>query len=187
MTKSKVIKTERLIIEPFSENYLTKRYINWLNNPEIVKYSEQRHKRHTFKNCQQYMKSFNGTPHYFWAIVSQDKKIGHIGNINAYVDSTNLIADVGIIIGEESVWGLGYGYEAWTAVCNYLFAKVGLRKITAGALSINSRMLNLMNKAGMVVDGKRSRHYLYKGIEVDLIYMALFQNDWLNLKNRRDK
>ena len=185
MAKSKLIKTGRLIIEPFSEKYLTERYISWLNDPEIVKYSEQRHKKHTFESCQQYMKSFNGTLHYFWAIISRDKQLGHIGNINAYVDPINLIADIGILIGERSVWGLGYGYESWIAVCGYLFEKVGLRKITAGTLSVNSRMLSLMNKAGMVKDGKRNRHYLFEGAEVDLIYMALFKNDWNKVKGKQ--
>jgi RimJ/RimL family protein N-acetyltransferase len=179
MAKSPVIETNRLRIVPFSEEHLTPRYVGWLNDPETVRFSQQRCCTHTLASCRDYMASFVDTPNYFWAIISRDPAQGHIGNMNAYVDTTHQVADVGILIGERSVWGCGYGTEAWIAVCDYLFRSADIRKITAGALAVNSAMAALARKAGMIEDGRRIRQYLFEGAETDVVHWALFKKDWL--------
>lgn len=170
-----LIKTDRLQITPFSEKFLSLRYVGWLNDPEVVRYSEQRHHTHSLELCREYWKSFIGSPNYFWAVVKTGEQAEHIGNINAYVDKNNSVADIGILIGEKSVWGQGYGLEAWVAVCNYLLTDVKTRKITAGALSTNTRMLSLMNHAGMAEECRRIRHALFEGQYVDIVHYALFK------------
>lgn len=175
MAESFVIETQRLRIIPFSEEYLTPRYVSWLNDPEVVRYSEQRHRAHTLESCREYMNSFVDTPNYFWALVARDPELEHIGNINAYMDTHHKIADVGILVGEKRAWQQGYGLEAWNAVCSYLLRIANLRKVTAGTLSVNTSMLSIMRRAGMIDDGKRIRHCLYEGKEVDVIHMALFR------------
>ncbi len=80
---------------------------------------------HTLESCRDYRQSFADTSNHFWAIIAHDAALGHIGNINAYVDVENSVADVGIMIGERSAWGQGYGTEAWQAVCNYLLKECG--------------------------------------------------------------
>jgi len=170
-----VIKTKRLVLKPFCEKYLTQEYVNWLNDLEVVRYSEQRHHKHTIESCRRYIKSFEGSPNYIWVILAVSDNLGHIGNINAYVDEKNRIADVGILIGKKEVWNRGYGSEAWSGVCNYLLNILKLRKVTGGAISTNKVMLRLMQKAGMVKDGRRTRHYLWEGNEVDIIHMAIFR------------
>lgn len=171
------IETKRLILVPFSEKYLTYRYIGWLNDPEVVRYSDQRFKKHTLESCRKYMRSFDGTPNRFWAIVSKDKGLGHIGNITVYNDTAHSTADIGIMIGEKSAWGKGYGTEAWVAVCDYLLKKAKVRKITVGTLSVNRPMLGIIRKSKMVPDGIRKRQCLFNGREVDMVHAALFRRD----------
>jgi len=183
MACSRVLATPRLRIVPFTEDYLTPRYVAWLNDPEVVRYSDQRHRRHTLASCRAYWQSFAGTPHYFWAIVARAAGPAgcgpgtglHIGNINAYVDVVHAVADVGILLGERRVWGQGYGSEAWIAVCHYLLDEAGMRKVTAGTLAVNTAMLGIMRRAGMVEDGRRQRHCLCEGRAVDVVHAALFR------------
>ena len=151
------------------------RYVGWLNDPVVTRYSEQRHRTHTLESCRAYRQSFQDTPHHFWAIVATDTELGHIGNLNACVDTHNSVADIGILIGERGAWGRGYGSEAWTTVCRHLLCEQGLRKITAGTLSVNIPMLTIMQKAGMTEDGRRVRQALWEGQEVDMIYAALWR------------
>jgi RimJ/RimL family protein N-acetyltransferase len=175
MAHSPAIQTRRLVITPFAEWHLTDRYVAWLNDHELMRYSEQRHKTHTLASCRAYWRSFVDTPNYFWAIEETTKGLGHIGNINAYVDQNNGLADLGILIGSPQAKGQGYGQEAWAGVCDFLFQEIGLRKITAGTLALNRAMLMLASKVGMVEDGVRRRHYLCDGVEVDVVYLALFR------------
>lgn len=155
---------------------MTDRYVGWLNDPEVVRFSEQRHRRHSRASAEAYMRSFEGTPHYFWAILTKDQSM-HVGNINAYVDAANGVADIGVLIGEKAVWGRGYGGEAWTAVCRFLLEEEGMRKVTGGTLSANAGMLAIMRRAGMLPDGVRLRHAVVDGQAVDMVHMALFRDD----------
>jgi RimJ/RimL family protein N-acetyltransferase len=166
-------------MERFDEKHLTEEYVSWLNNPVVVRFSEQRHKRHDLETCRAYWHSFQGGPHFFWAILERKGAGGHIGNINACVDTPHGVADIGILIGQTSAWGLGYGTEAWRGVCNFLFQEVNVRKVTAGTLSVNKGMIRIMEKLGMENDGRRKRHCLWEGIEVDVLYRAIFREQWL--------
>ncbi|HEX2188394.1 MAG TPA: GNAT family protein [Longimicrobiaceae bacterium] len=173
-----MIETPRLRVVPFGEEHLTGRYVGWLNDPVVVRYSDQRFRAHTLESCRAYMESFAGTPHHFWAIMARDPALGHIGNLNAYVSTLHRVADVGIVVGERQAWGKGYGSEAWIAVCDYLLRPGGMRKVTAGTLEVNRPMLAIMERAGMVPDGRQVRQNLFEGREVDVVRAALFADDW---------
>jgi ribosomal-protein-alanine N-acetyltransferase len=175
MACSPDIRTARLVLTPFAERHLTARYVAWLNDRELMRYSEQRHKSHTLASCRSYWRSFADTPNSFWAIEETANDLEHVGNINAYVNQINGLADLGILIGLPQARGKGYGEEAWAGVCSFLFQEIGLRKITAGILALNCPMLKLARKVGMVEDGVRRRHYLCDGMEVDVIHLALFK------------
>jgi RimJ/RimL family protein N-acetyltransferase len=175
LAHSLTIRTTRLMITPFAERHLTATYVAWLNDPVLMRYSEQRHKTHTIASCRAYWRSFADTPHYFWAMEETANGLGHIGNMNAYVDHHNGLADLGILIGSPHAKGKGYGQEAWAGVCAFLFQEIGLRKINAGVLAVNRPMLTLANNVGMVEDGVRRRHYCCDGKEVDVIHLALFR------------
>lgn len=175
MASSPDILSDRLVIRPFSEMHLSERYIGWLNNRELMRFSEQRHRIHTLETCRKYLSSFNGSPNYFWAIEERSIGIGHIGNVNAYVDIHNKVADIGILIGEVQAQKKGYGLEAWQAVMSFLFKEIGVRKVSAGAVSTNLSMLKLMRSAGMMNDGIRVRQYVIAGIEEDILHMAAFK------------
>lgn len=170
--------TKRLRIVSYSEEYLTDRYVGWLNDPEIMRYSEGRFKRHTVESCREYIRSFENTPSHLWAITLKEPGGAHIGNINCYVNTNYMNADIGVMIGERSQWGKGYGKEAFEGVVDFLFKKAGMRKVTAGTMSSNTSMLKIMRAAGMQDDGIRKRHYICEGKEVDIVHMSLFRENW---------
>ena len=171
------IRSARCALEPFSKEFLKPRYVAWLNDSEVTRFSEQRHKTHSLESCRAYAESFRDTPHYFWAVVASDAVLGHIGNINCYIDPHNGVADVGILIGERRCWGNGFGTEAWIAVCRHLLLELKIRKVTAGTIASNTGMLGIMRRAGMRDDGRRIRQYVQDGKEVDMVYAALFAED----------
>lgn len=175
MTKAPILQTTRLQLVPFSEQHLTARYIGWLNDPEVVRYSELRHHAHTTQSCREYLRAFRESPHYFWAIETRSTEPGHIGTITAHVDVPNQVADVGILIGEKAIWGNGYGTEAWRAVCAWLLEVDKLRKVTAGAMASNKGMRAIMQRVGMSEEGSRRQHFILDGHPQDLVYCALFR------------
>jgi hypothetical protein len=51
------VKAKRLSLVPFEEKHLSETYVDWLNNPAVVKYSELRHNNHTLGTASQYYKN----------------------------------------------------------------------------------------------------------------------------------
>jgi RimJ/RimL family protein N-acetyltransferase len=157
---------------PFSEIHITKEYIGWLNDRNLMQYSEQRHKIHTERTCTDYYLSFHGSPNLLYAVLNEEKV--HVGNINAYVDPINKIADIGIIIG---ITGCGYGYLAWDQMIKILFSEYRLRKVTAGAMEINKPMIRVFIKSGMKYEYKKVKNFLFKNQQIDLVGYSIFNSE----------
>ena len=171
------MQTPRLRLTRFDESLLTSRYVAWLNDPEVVRFSEQRHIRHSIDSCRDYVHSYIGSPHRLWALVTRDGQSRHIGNINAYIDVPNRVADVGILIGERSAWGHGFGTEAFSTVCAYLLTQLHMRKVSAGAMAGNRAMIAIMDNIGMQPDGVRIGQLLLDGEPTDVVHFALWNDE----------
>ena len=165
----------RVRVVPFSERHMSERYIGWLNDRQVVRYSELRHRAHTAADCRGYADTMRRQGHLFWAIETGDSR--HIGNLTAIIDRNNGLADLSILIGERDVWGKGYGAQAWRLACRELLGGERLRKVRAGTMSVNAGMLAIMNKTGMQPDGVWRRHLLFEGREVDVVFAALFRGE----------
>ncbi len=165
--------SDRLRLEPFAEKHLTETYVSWLNDPEVTRFSEQRFRIHTLQSCREYASAVAASADELWAIVI-DADARHIGNIVAHIDMNHRVTDIGIMVGERPVWGQGFGYEAWDRVVSHLLQERAMRKVTAGTLACNKAMLSIMQRSGMVEEGRRIRQQIVDGKEVDVIYFGRF-------------
>ena len=177
-TQSVTIHTTRLRLEAFSETHLGEQVVAWLNDPEVVRYSDQRHRQHTIDTSRAYLESFAGSPNCYWAVIAREIPEIMIGTVTAYVDENNSVADVGLLLGEKGYWNNGYGSEIFLAVVDWLFSRRKMRKITAGTMAVNAGMLGVMRKVGMREEGRRARYYLLDGREVDMVYATVFAENW---------
>jgi len=165
------IKTKRLHIRRFTESDITEEYISWLNDKELMRYSEQRHQEHTSETSKKYLLSFFGTPNFFLALDTTGGEM--IGTMTIYQDIHNKVCNIGILIGSPRSRGKGFGFEAWDSVIKWIELNLAPRKITAGAMHENQSMLKLMRKSNMQEDGRRRGYFLLDGKSVDLVVMSL--------------
>jgi len=139
---------QKVILRRFLQSDITPQYISWLNDPEVVRYSEQRFIRHTKTSCLAYWDSFLRSPNLFLIVktLSDDMPVG---TMTAYVSSPHGTVDIGILIGRKSVWGSGVGQDAWNTLVNWFIERRKISKVTAGALSDNKAMIRIMERSGM--------------------------------------
>lgn len=154
-------------LEPFADRHLTERYVGWLNDPATVRYSEQRHVRHTLESCRAYRATM--ASHKFWAITAPPH--GHVGNVSATVDRHNRVADLAILV-QPMAWGRGIGSRAWRLALDWLLGPGGMLKVTAGTMAANEPMLAVMEKAGMRVEGRLRGRFLLDGLPTHGVLMA---------------
>jgi len=170
------LKTSRIRIVPFSQSHLTDRYVGWLNDPDVVRYTEQRHFKHTQDTCRQFANSLSAAGDSFFAVETHTH--GHVGNLVVRYDRPNDAANLAILIGDRAAWGGGYGTEAWTAMLANLLQQEGLRKVFAGTMSENTRMLAVMRKSGMVIEGRQPGLFVLDGREVDMVFAGAHRETW---------
>ena len=173
MAIAPALKGKKVVLQNHDQKFVSPRYVAWLNDPEVVRHSEQRFKKHSLKSCREYVRSYQNNPSLLWAIIVQEGRV-HIGNICAIVDARNKTAELRILIGDKSYYGQGLGLESWKLVCDYLLSKGGMRKVFAGTLALNKGMLSIMKKMKMKPQGVWEKHYLVNGKTVDLILAAKF-------------
>lgn len=164
--------TRRLLLVPWNGNLTdVNKHVEWLNNINVVRYSEQRHRVHNVRSQLDYLESFQPPDLYLQITLGGNL----IGSITAFVDKNNKIADMGILIGDESVWGMGYGTEAWIRLMDYLL-NTGTRKIEAGCMELNQGMIAIFKKSGMRYEGCREQHFLCDGEPYALEQWARFND-----------
>lgn len=173
MSPGPVLTGAKVRLEPFGPEHITDAYLGWLNDPEVVRFSNQRFAIHARDSAAAYLKAFEGSPNHFLAIrrAADDR---HIGTLTAYVNPRHGTADVGIMIGEREVWGGGYGQDAWDTVLNWLVTRGDIRKVTAGTLACNKGMVRLMERSGMMLEGVRRGQELVEGEPQDLVLYGRF-------------
>jgi len=159
----------------FDEHCITADYLSWLNDAEVVRFSNQRFRQHTRESCLSYFASFQGTPNIFLAI--HERKSGRmIGTMTAYVNEHHGTADMGLLIGDRGVWGRGLGSDAWNTLLAFLLSERGLRKVTGGTLACNAGMIRIMERSGMQREAVRKAQEIVEGEPQDALYYAKFKD-----------
>lgn len=171
-----VLESKRLRLRAFTPEDIQTNYVAWLNDPEIVRFSNQRFLKHTASSCRHYLDSFTNTANRFLAI--EDKFTQELlGTLTMYINSHHQTADVGILIGNKNHWGKGVGYEAFSLAVESLL-KAHIRKITAGTMAPNVGMVKVMKKCGMTLEATRTAQEVLDGQPVDIFYFSTFSNSF---------
>lgn len=175
-------------ITEFQENHISQEYIKWLNDKEVVRYSEQRHHEHNYESCYEYFIKNKSCNCYFLAIeVLEGQQWKHIGNLGAQVDQKNKIADLSIIIGDKNNWNKGFGTISWSMASLSLINLLNLRFVTAGTMRINKPMLSIFRKSGMQIEATLPNRFLFDGDEVDLIIASGDRKTFDNFLSSNDR
>jgi len=175
MAKKFKIKGKHVVLSNFAEEDITDSYINWLNDSDVIKFSNQRFIKHDYLSCKKYFDSFNNSENLFISIkLTGSNKM--IGTMTAYF-SHHQTVDVGIMIGEKSKWGKGYGSDAWKTLLQWLKENNNIRKITAGTLAINFEMLKLLEDSGMHLEAVRKSQEVVNGKAEDILLYAIFSEN----------
>jgi RimJ/RimL family protein N-acetyltransferase len=94
------------------------------------------------------------------------------------VDHRHRTAEFGIMIGDKTAWGKGYGTEATRLVLDYAFVGLGLHNVLLRAYAFNDRGLRVYEKAGFRPIGRRREAHRFAGRAYDVVYMDCVATDF---------
>lgn len=149
-------------------------YLQWMNDQEVLKYTESRFHPYTKERLKEYIRTINKNPDFIFRAITLRDSGRHIGNIKlGPVDWNHRFGDIGVIIGAKDCWGRGYAAESIRLLADYAFSSLKLHKLTAGCYGVNSPSVKAFEKAGFVQEGHRPSQYLSDGRYVDLVCLGL--------------
>ena len=93
-------------IKKYNSTIVSKKYLKWLKDPEVIKYTDQKNKKITLNTIKKFLKkTLESKDSYIFKILY---KKNHIGNIKiGPIDFLKKTAPIGYIIGEKKYWNKG--------------------------------------------------------------------------------
>ena len=181
--KNGVLDGECISLRPLRVEDVGPHYVRWMNDPEINRFLESRFRSWSHDDLVVFVRDHAGRRDAFIFAILEKASGRHVGNIKVGpVASAHGTASVGLLIGERSCWGKGYGTDAIRLACDYSFCTLRLRRLTAGAYATNTGALAAFRKAGFAVEGRQRQHRKDGDVYVDGILLGLMRTDWLEIR-----
>jgi diamine N-acetyltransferase len=100
------------------------------------------------------------------------------------IDWTNRFAEVGIVIGDKSVWNKGYGTETMRLLIKHGFETLNLNRIWLRVNADNPRAISSYEKAGFTHEGRYRQGTYKQGKYVDILLMSILRDEWNASKSK---
>ena len=118
---------------------------------------------------------------YFFSVrtLAEDRYIGSLG---LWMDLVHREAWVGLGIGEREFWGKGYGTDMMKLCQQYVFAELGMERLSLGLYEYNPRALRSYEKSGFRFEGRTRHDTLREGKRYDSLWMSILREEWLQMQ-----
>lgn len=160
---------------PFTAEMISHRYIGWLNDPEVNRYSRRRFVRSSEADAREFLAHLHPDEHVL-AVMDREEN-SHVGNIQfGPVNSFESRAEIRILIGERSRWGRGYGTESIYLVTRHLFETLGLHRVEAN--SCNPAFIRCVEKLGWKREGCLRERFPFEGKRLDYVQLGQLRREF---------
>lgn len=179
---TKVIRTHRLVLRPFTVEDAPAMFRNWASDSavtEFLTWPPHESPAATAELLARWAKETAEDPSvYQWAI--ELKSIEEpIGSISAmHINEKTAACELGWCIGKKW-WGQGIMPEAGAAVIAYLFDEVGMNRVAARHDVRNPKSGRVMQKLGMTYEGVLRQAGVCNAGICDEAYYSILKNEYL--------
>jgi [ribosomal protein S5]-alanine N-acetyltransferase len=164
---------ESVLLRDLLPEDITPAYVEWMNDPEVVQFTESRFVRHTHQSICEFVEECRVNPAVLLLGIFDNATKLHVGNIKlGPVEWHHLLGDIGIIVGRKQFWGRGIASQAIVLVRDFAFARVGLHKLTAGCYANNAGSAKAFAKAGFVEEARLKKQFLHNNEWVDAFQLG---------------
>lgn len=87
-------------------------------------------------------------------------------------------AEVGIMLGDKSIWNQGYGTETMTLLLRHGFGTLNLNRVYLRVYSENKRAIRTYEKVGFVHEGSMRQAVYKNGTYNDILFMSVLREEW---------
>ena len=165
-------------LEPKDVEY----YYRYRNDWEVIRHLGGFSTGYSRANLEDWIKRHsNRDDEILWTIAdaATDECIGHVGLYQ--VDHRVRKGQFAIMIGDKALWGRGIGTRVTQAVVSWAFSQLNLHKVSLHVLANNQRAIRIYEGLGFRPEGILRDEQFRDGQFLDLMLMAVFEDDWRGL------
>jgi len=151
-------------------------YVRWMNDYEIVQYTEQRFYKHTAEDVKKFVsEKLASNTDFLFGMYYDDT---HVGNIKlGPIDIFHGAADVSFIIGDKRFWGKGLAVKAIQRVIQFAFIDLKLKRLAAGYYIVNTGSKKVLEKCGFKFEGEQRGRFLFENVRMSHVFVGLVNED----------
>lgn len=160
-----------IILKELHPDDVTENYVAWMNDPEVVRYTEQKFMSHTVETVTRFVDEiWQAEDSFLFGIFIDEKHVGNIklGPINIYHQHAGL----SYIIGDKKFWGKGVARASIAAVIAFGFLNINLHKIWATCFDENTASVRALESNGFIIEGRLRHQLMVNGKYTDQIFLG---------------
>ncbi len=157
-------------------------FVEWLNDPEVTQGLNIYIPLSTAYEEKWFENMLKGPMDEYPMLIEvmQDDGWRPVGNCGFHnLDWRCRSGEVGIFIGEKSLWNQGFGTEAMCLLLQHGFDTLNLNRIGLYVYSTNPRAIRSYEKVGFVLEGRKRQAMYQNGKFVDILLMSILRSEWL--------
>lgn len=169
-----VLRGETISLEPAEPEDLPL-FRAWRADPDVIYFMHYRFISSGEHEEEWYRTVARNESEILWSVRLEGRSIGYTDMVIYWI---NRSARTGLILGDRSTWGKGYGSEVVRLRTAYAFRELGLERLEADSLAGNTAMHRVLQKEGYQHVGTR-HHYVYgHGEWQDAYLFELLRSNW---------
>ncbi len=157
-------------------------FVRWLSNPAMRRYLSLRYisEAHEGPWLERLIRASSGpTPSEIPFVIEERLTERPIGNLTLRaINWRDRHAELGIVIGEEELWGQGYGSDAMLTLLEIGFHWYNLHRIYLIVHADNARGIRAYEKCGFRVEGRQREAVFRDGRYIDLVQMSILAGEF---------
>ena len=164
-------------------------FVEWLNDPEVI----EGLMFHLPLSTADEERWFEGLASYpaeekpLAIEVQREDSWQLVGNSGFHnVSFNNRSAEIGLFIGEKSIWDQGYGTETIHLLLRHGFATLNLTRIYLRVYEHNARAIRCYEKAGFIREGCLREAVYRHGRYQDEYIMSVLRSEWENKRSQEE-
>ena len=146
LKKNLIIRINRLLeLKILTIKDVSIKYVNWLKNPNVMKYTEQKNLTHNLISTKNFVdQKLKSDCDFLFGIYYKKK---HIGNIKlGPINWKKLSTQISFFLGEESFWGKGIIPQVIKKLIEFASKKLNINEINAGYYEENFASAKVFEK-----------------------------------------
>jgi len=146
-------------------------YVEWLNDYEVTKFTEQKYFRHTLESTKAFVsQKYDSESDFLFGIFFDETRIGNIKL--GPIKFEHMSAEVSYFIGDKRFWGKGITSKCIKKIVQFATRELGLKKINAGYYENNIGSAKVLQKCGFLVEGNKVSDLIFENKRINSVLVG---------------